>query len=99
MKLCYNKVNNLTSKAKRRACSKCECWYHEECTGLKRFTVKFNCGSVKKNCVVKFCCSLTKESLLDFIRNIGVLEEQYEEMKIQDLNKEYLTVIFENNRM
>ena len=40
-----------------------------------------------------------KESFLDFIRNIGVLEEQYEEMKIQDLNKEYLTVIFENNRM
>ena len=40
-----------------------------------------------------------KESFLDFIRNIGVLEEQYEEMKIQYLNKEYLTVIFENNRM
>ena len=40
-----------------------------------------------------------KESLLDFIRNIWVLEEKYEEMKIQDLNKEYLTVIFENNRM
>ena len=40
-----------------------------------------------------------KESFLDFIHNIGVLEEQYEEMKIQYLNKEYLTVIFENNRM
>ena len=40
-----------------------------------------------------------QESLLDFIRNMGVFEEQYEEMKIQDLNKEYLTVIFENNRM
>ena len=40
-----------------------------------------------------------KDSFLDFIRNIGVLEEQYEEMKIQYLNKEYLTVIFENNRM
>ena len=40
-----------------------------------------------------------KESFLHFIRNIGVLEEQYDEMKIEYLNKEYLTVIFENNRM